>query len=107
MAIVPAPVGTFIVPSREMRRKLKSNFLNDQSSAEGKKIALKSPARALSNGTVYLFRQELLRGAIIVSNLLSLHGHCLAISKILDPNIFLDINFIFFRIEWCAFGFCN
>ena len=64
-----------------------------------KKIALKSPARALSNGTVHLFRQELLRGAIIVSNLLSLHGHCLAASKVLDLNNFLDINFIFFRTE--------
>ena len=63
---------------------------------KGEKIALKSPARALSNGAVYLFRQELLRGAIIVSNLLSLHGHCLAISMIFDPNIFLDIIFIFF-----------
>ena len=64
-----------------------------------KQIALKSPARALLNGTVYLLRQELLRDDIPLSNLLSLHGHCLAISKISDPNIFLDINFIFFELN--------
>ena len=49
-----------------------------------KKIALKSPARALSNGTVYLVRQELLRGAIIGSNSISLRGHCLAIGTIMS-----------------------
>ena len=62
-----------------MTGNFKLDFLNNQSSAEGKKIALKSPARALSNGAVYLFRQELLRGAIIESILLSfawpLRGH--------------------------------
>ena len=79
-----------------MKGFFKSDFLNGQSSAEGGKIALKSPARDFSNGTVYLFRQKLLRGAIIESSLLSLHGHCAAISMVLDPNIFLDINFIFF-----------
>ena len=55
-----------------------------------KKIALKSPARALSNGAIYLFRQELLRGAIIESNPLSLHGHCVAIGMIMT---------LFFKID--------
>jgi hypothetical protein len=51
------------IPTKHYKKRLlkiqnfKLNFLNDQGSAEGKKIALKSPARALSNGTVYLFRQ--------------------------------------------------
>ena len=55
-----------------------------------KKIALKSPARALSNGAVYLFRQELLQGAIIESNLLSLHGHCVAIGMTMTLSFKID-----------------
>jgi hypothetical protein len=38
-----SPVGTFIVPSREIRRKLKSNFLNNQISPEGKKSSTEKP----------------------------------------------------------------
>jgi hypothetical protein len=74
---------------------------------KGKKIEMKSPDRAFSDNPVHFLHQKLAVSAIALSRLLFLHGHCLAIIMIFYPTIFLDIIFIFFRIEWCAFGFCN
>lgn len=72
-----------------MRETFKRDFLNDQSSAEVEKIALKSPDQALSSGNAYWLDQELLGDAIPLSSLLSLHGHCVISSKILDLKCFI------------------
>ena len=63
------------------------------------KIPLKSSHWTLSKDNVYWLHQKLLEGAIPLSSLLSLCGHCLAIGRISDLNVFIDTDFmIFYRM---------